>query len=367
VLIGVDARAAAEVPAGRGRVVRELLRALATLQNEHRFALYCREPEDSLALDARFEWEPIGARDPVWHLRAARDANRRCDVYFSTNSYLAGWFTRVPTVLLVYDMIAFVPGAHAQRRAQMIERATIRPALRRARRLLCISHATESDLVGRFPAASGKTAVMQLAADERFGRSRSESDLSAVRRRYELGDQFVLSTATLEPRKNLPRLIEAYAGLDPDLRERAQLVLVGPAGWEMEETLRVARAHEGDVKLLGYVPDDDLAALYELCTTFCYPSLYEGFGLPLLEALQSGAPSIASDTPSLVEVSGGAARHVDPLDVAAIRTALAEMLGNETLRAELRERGRRRASEFSWERAARTALGELVASAEGSR
>jgi glycosyltransferase involved in cell wall biosynthesis len=366
VLIGVDARAAAEVPAGRGRVVRELLQALATLQNDHRFTLYCREPESTLALDERFEWRRIAARDPVWHVRAARHANRSCDVYFSTNSYLAAWFTRVPTVLLVYDLIAFVPGARAQRRAQTIERATIRPALRRARRVLCISHATESDLVGRFPAARGKTAVMQLAADERFGRPRSEAELSEVRRRYGLDREFVLSTATLEPRKNLPRLIEAYAGLEPELRERAKLVLVGPAGWEMEETLRTARAHEG-IELLGYVPDDDLGALYELCTAFCYPSLYEGFGLPLLEALQSGAPSIASDTPSLVEVAGDAARLVDPRDVAAIRAALAELLSNENVREELRERGRRRAREFSWEKAARTALDELVAAAGPSR
>ena len=133
-LIGVDARAAAEVPAGRGRVVRELLRALATLQNDHSFALYCRRPESTLALDERFEWRRITEKDPAWHLRAARDANRSCDVYFSTNSYLAAWFTRVPTVLLVYDLIAFVPGARAQRRAQTIERATIRPALRRGSR-----------------------------------------------------------------------------------------------------------------------------------------------------------------------------------------------------------------------------------------
>jgi glycosyltransferase involved in cell wall biosynthesis len=367
VLIGVDARAAAEVPAGRGRVVRELLQALATLQNEHRFALYCRQPERALRLDGRFEWREIDARDPVWHMRAARDANRTCDVYLSTNSYLAAWFTRVPTVLLVYDLIAFVAGARAQRRAQAIERATIRPALRRARQVLCISHATESDLVGRFPAARGKTAVMQLAADERFGRPRSEDELSAVRRRYGLDGDFVLSTATLEPRKNLPRLIEAYAGLEPELRERAKLVLVGPEGWQMDETLRTARAHEADVRLLGYVPDDDLAALYELCTAFCYPSLYEGFGLPLLEALQSGAPSIASDTPSLVEVAGDAARHVDPRDVEAIRDALAELLRSSDARDALRERGRRRATEFSWERAARTALDVLVDSAGDTR
>src|SRR6266540_5564868 len=128
-VIGVDARAAEEVPAGRGRVVRELLRALAVLDDDNRYVLYCRTPATELALDERFEWKSLPARDPVWHLRAARAANRRCDVFFSTNSYLTAWFTRVPTVVLVYDLIAFVIGARAQRRAQAIEYATIRPAL----------------------------------------------------------------------------------------------------------------------------------------------------------------------------------------------------------------------------------------------
>jgi glycosyltransferase involved in cell wall biosynthesis len=361
--IGIDARAAAEVKAGRGRVVRELLRATAALDDDHEFLLYCRSPATDLSLDSRFRWRTIAARDPLWHLRAALAAARECDVFFSTNSYLTAWFTRVPTVVLVYDLIAFVPDARPQRRAQLIEHATIRIALRRAAKLICISKATEHDLVQRFPRARGKSAVVHLAADEHFGRQRSAAELERVRRQYGLEKPFVLSAATLEPRKNLPRLIEAYAGLPADMRDRHRLVLVGPSGWEMEETLRSAGAHAGDVELLGYVPDDDLAALYELCAVFCYPSLYEGFGLPLLEALQSGAAAIASRTPSLVEVGGDAARYVDPASVHEIRSALAGLLTDTGARAELAHRGPERASAFSWSRAARETLDELVGAA----
>jgi glycosyltransferase involved in cell wall biosynthesis len=361
--IGIDARAAAEEKAGRGRVARELLETLARLGDAHEFVLYCRRPAPELRLDERFRWRSVSLPDPLWHLRTALDASRTCDVFFSTDSYLTTWFTRVPVVQLVYDLIAFVPGANSQRRASMIERATIRRALRRARGLICISRATERDLLARFPEARGKTVVIPLAASTRFARRRTTEELEGVRRRYGLERPFVLLTATLEPRKNLPRLIEAFAALPPSLRDEHELVLVGPDGWEMEETLRSARLRAGLVKRLGYVPDDDLGALYQLCTVFCYPSLYEGFGLPLLEAMRAGAAAITSNVSSLPEVGGEGARYVNPLDVGDIRDALEELLAADEKRAALRERGRTLSARFAWEKSARAVLDRLAASA----
>jgi alpha-1,3-rhamnosyl/mannosyltransferase len=359
--IGIDARAASEVKAGRGRVVRELLAALAGLPNDHRYILYCRAPETELGLDDRFEWRSIPASDPFWHLRTARAANRACDVFFSTNSYLTAWFTRVPSVLLVYDLIAFVPGASAQRRAQAIEHLTIRRALRRTREAICISKATERDLVERFSQVRGKTSVAHLAAHPRFASRRTPKELEAVRQRYELDRPVVLSTGTLEPRKNLPRLIEAFAALPEEMRERHLLVLVGPEGWDMEETLSRAQLRSELVRVLGYVPDEDLAALYQLCTVFCYPSLYEGFGLPLLEAMSAGAASITSDRSSLPEIGRNGVLYVDPLDVSDISRAIRELLESEQRRRTLGERALAVSRSFSWERTARTVLDRLVA------
>src|SRR4051812_44625083 len=199
--IGIDARAAAEVPAGRGRYVRELLRALP---RDHDYVLYARRPWDG-APD--LEWRAIDAPDPLWHVRTARAASRECDVLLSTNSYLTAWFTRVPTVCLVFDLIAWRPEMQPQRRAALIERATIRPALRRAARLVCISEATEHDLLERFPVAKGKTAAISLAAPADLFDEPEPSALAEVRERLGLPDRFVLATGTLEPRKNLPRLI----------------------------------------------------------------------------------------------------------------------------------------------------------------
>jgi glycosyltransferase involved in cell wall biosynthesis len=346
IVVGVDARAAAEVPAGRGRYVRELLRALSAADGDERYALYCRTPMPELGLDERFRWERIGARDPLWHLLAARRATRDCDVFWSTNSYLTAWFTRIPTAVVIYDLVPFVEGAQAQARAARIERITIAPALRRAGALLCISHATERDLHERYPATAGRTAVIPLAADPAFGAPRG--DLAAVRERLGLARSFVLAAGTLEPRKNLVRLIEAWAGVDaPD----HELVLVGPAGWEFDEILRDARAER--VRVLGYVDEDVLPALYQLCEVFCHPSLYEGFGLPVLEAMHAGAPVVTSSVSSLPEVAGDAALLVDPRDTRAIGAALERLLGDEAERDRLRAAGRARAATFSWQRTAR--------------
>src|SRR3954468_10374156 len=198
--IGIDARAAAEVPAGRGRYTRELLRALP---RDHDYVLYARRPWDGID---DLEWRLIDAPDPLWHVRTARAATHECDVLLSTNSYLTAWFTGIPTTCVVFDLIPWLPEMQPQRRAALIEKATIRPALRRAAGLVCISEATERDLLQRFPAAAGKTAAIPLAAPPELFEAPSAEALAEARERLGLPEQFVLATGTLEPRKNLPRL-----------------------------------------------------------------------------------------------------------------------------------------------------------------
>jgi len=358
VIVGVDARAATEVPAGRGRVVRELLVALDAMETGHRFVLYCRTPWEEARLGGEFQWVRLRARDPLWHALAALRASRGCDVFLSTNSYLTAALLGIPSAVLVHDLIAFVPEALPQRRAARIERATIRPAVRRARRLVCNSHSTERDLVSHFPRATGKTAVVPFAADPRFGRERAAEELVAAARRYGVEPgRFVLAAGTLEPRKNLSRLVEAHAGLPNDLSSAHPLLIVGPPGWELEEALPAVRSPR--VKVAGFVPDEELAALYAACSVFCYPSLYEGFGLPVLEAMQAGAPTVTSSVSSLPEVGGDAVVYVDPRDEAAIRDALERLLRTPAERADLAARARRRAGEFSWERTARNVVEQL--------
>jgi glycosyltransferase involved in cell wall biosynthesis len=289
----------------------------------------------------------------------ARDAYRRCDVFLSTNSYITPLFLRIPTAIMVYDLVAFAAFGAAHRRARLNERMTLGPALRRAARLICISEATRAELGERFPSAATKATVVHLAAGEPFGRQVSPSALAAVRARYDLRRPFVLALGTVEPRKNLPRLVEAFAALPPGLRDTHQLAVAGAAGWGVRRTRSAIERHEPMVKALGWVPDEDLAALYQACEVFCYPSLHEGFGLPVLEAMRSGATVVAARVPSLCEIGGDAAIYVDPHDTAGIRAALQAALDPVGSRTEIGARGRERASEFSWEDTARAVLREL--------
>lgn len=349
--IGIDARAAAEVPAGRGRYVRELLRALSALDDDTRYRLYARRPEE-LGLDERFTWVEVGAPDPLWHVLAARRANAEVDAYLSTNSYLTAWFTRVPTAVAVMDLIAFVHPEWAQKRAARIERATIGRGVKRAGRLLCISEATRDDLMARYPGAADRALAIPLAADARFTNA-SADDADRAAATHGLDTEYVLCAGTIEPRKNLERLIRAWAAVDPAVRGDRVLALVGPTGWDAAPLLEAANAHPDSVRRLGFVPDDELAALYRGCAAFAYPSLYEGFGLPVLEAMAAGAPVLTSDVSSLPEVAGDAALLVDPTSVEAIRDGLTRLLRDPVLRRALQGRGRARAAEYSWERTAR--------------
>lgn len=353
--IGIEAWAAADVPAGRGRYVRELLRALDATDHPHELVLLTRRPWDGLAASSRNRWIEISGSGPRWTAAAARAARRRCDVLLATASYALPALAPVPSATVVYDLLSF-DASYGTPPGSRLERLTLPWAVRRTRALLCISEQTRRELVERFPAAAAHALVTPLAAGAPFVGAAPDP---ATRRRYGLDFPFVLSAATLEPRKNLPRLIEAFAGLRPEERGSRRLVLVGKRGWGTGELDAMIARHGADVVPLGYVPDEDLAALYAQADLVAYPSLAEGFGLPVLEAMAAGAPVLTSNRSSLPEVGGDAAAYVDPTDVAAIRHGLASLLSDTDRLEAMRTAGRRRAAEFGWDRTARATLAAL--------
>jgi glycosyltransferase involved in cell wall biosynthesis len=174
---------------------------------------------------------------------------------------------------------------------------------------------------------------------------------------------FVLAVGTLEPRKNLPRLVDAYRALDSVLQADHPLVVVGALGWETGETLDALRSLGSRCTMLGYTSDAALAELYRRCAVFCYPSLGEGFGLPVLEAMAAGAAVVTSNLSSLPEVGGDAVEYVDPHDTSSIASGLRRVLCNEARREDLGRRARSRAAEFSWARFAQIALDTLEGAA----
>lgn len=333
--------------------MRELLSALARRDDEIIYRCYARR-RWTQPLDARFDWRLIDAPDPLWHARAALAANRECDVFLSTNSYLTVWMLRIPSVAVIYDTVAFESAHLPNRRSMLIERLTLGVAVHRARGFVAISAATRADFVRRFPAADGRVAVVPLGVPRGLDSALAPSEQDALPQ-----PGFVLAVGTLEPRKNLSRLAAAYGLLPAELRERHPLVVTGTMGWQTSETLGALRRLGPQCVITGHVSDAALGELYRRCALFCYPSLYEGFGLPVLEAMAAGAAVLTSDVSSLPEVGDAAVEYVDPLDVGAIVGALERLLRSPERRCELGRLGRLRASQFTWERTAELTLTAL--------
>jgi glycosyltransferase involved in cell wall biosynthesis len=350
--IGIDARAAVEVAAGRGRFVRETLAALSRRDDDVRYLCYARSRWQE-TLDPRFEWRLIDAPDPWWHLLTARAANRECDVFLSSNSYLTTWMLRIPAVPVIYDMIAFDRSHRPNPRSVMIERLTLGLAVRRSRAFIAISHATAEDFERRFPAAAGGVTVAPLGVAPRL------IDLPAVEQTALPKPGFVLAVGTLEPRKNLPGLVAAYQLLDEQLQREHPIVVVGDIGWQVDDTIAMLRSLGDRCVLLGHVPDDTLAELYRRCAVFCYPSLYEGFGLPVLEAMAAGAAVVTSNLSSLPEVGGDAVEYADPRDPASIAQAITRLLRSPERRAAMGTAARERAGLFGWGKTAEIILDVL--------
>jgi glycosyltransferase involved in cell wall biosynthesis len=225
-------------------------------------------------------------------------------------------------------------------------------AIARADVILADSHATRADLIELFHVPPACAQTLYSGAEDFFQPVTNEQILAEVKKRYNLSSRFVLSVGTIEPRKNFARLIQAFAQLR---RDDVTLVIAGGQGWLYDEIYAAPRKFgvSERVKFLGFVPDEDLPALYSLCEFFVYPSLYEGFGLPLVEAMQCGAAVITANNSSLVEAAGSAAILVNARDTAEIVAALARLLDDDAQRAELRARGFAQARRFSWDASAR--------------
>jgi len=243
----------------------------------------------------------------------------------------------------IHDMTGWtMPEMHsaATRRADQ----SAAELLRRAHRLIAVSECTKRDAIRVLGIAPERITVIYSGIPTKFF-DVDEAAVAEVRTRYQLERPFVLALGAIEPRKNIPMLIDAFEGLPESLRAEFDLALAGPMGWADEAT----RARVRSVRYLGYIPEADLAPLTAAATVFAYPSLYEGFGFPLAQAMAAGVPAVTSNVSSLPEIAGGASLLVDPRSVGELRSAIERLLLSATLRAELAAKGRVRARLFTWE------------------
>lgn len=259
-----------------------------------------------------------------------------------------------PQVLTVCDLSCFDhPETHPLERVRMMEQH-LPAALKKADHIIVISEATSAALRHWFDVKPERITTTYLAADGRF-RMRSYDEVKPGLSELGLNPgEYILSVGTLEPRKNLNTLFTAYASLSTDLRRRFPLVVAGMNGWISDDLMKSAKSmvERGELRFLGYVADRLIGDLYSGAAAFCYPSRYEGFGLPALEAMASGVPVITGNTTSLPEVVGDTGLLVHPDDVEGFRDGLRHLLEDRDLASDLSNRGLARAQSFSWDRCA---------------
>jgi glycosyltransferase involved in cell wall biosynthesis len=277
----------------------------------------------------------------------------RPEVVHFTN-YLAPVLTHTPYVVSFHDMsLTLLPEAHTLKK-RLLTASLIPTVARRARRILVPSESTRRDVTRLLAVDPGRIRLVPYAASPLYRPLSDDPSALALRG---VRPPYFLYVGTIEPRKNLARALRAFARITPSLPEH-QFVIVGQSGWKYGEILNEAGRSDlaGKVVLTGYVPEEELPLLYNHAIALVYPSLYEGFGLPLVEAMACGTPVLTSAGSSLSEVAGDAAVLVDPLREDELAGAMSALATDERLRADLRRRGFLRCAAFSWERTARETI-----------
>jgi glycosyltransferase involved in cell wall biosynthesis len=371
-IIGVDAsRTITGQRTGTEAYATFLLQALiplATSKNHH-IRLYFNQPPPPDLFPTTPQVEPVVIPFPrLWtHLRLAAELHRRPPDVFFTPAHVIPVSYFGPSVATVHDLgYHHFPEAHPRRQLAYLRWST-RHNGRRARRVVADSQATKQDLIQLDGTPSDKIDVIYPGVDPALQPVTDEEVITAVLRKYQITPPYLLYLSTLQPRKNLVRLIQAYAASDLP----HQLVLAGKPGWLSEPILAVIGDQSSVIRerivITGFVAEADKAVLLSGATAVLYPSLYEGFGFPVLEAQACGTAVLTATTSSLPEVAGDAALLVDPLDTAAITQGMQRLVQDETYRQELIQRGFENVKKFSWEETAVHLLQTLEkANLEGS-
>jgi glycosyltransferase involved in cell wall biosynthesis len=344
---------------GIGTYVRNLVQWLARLDDRNDYVLLCRDGDVDFVRSLGPRFEPLPERAENYSVRELVTipvALMRSHIdLFHAPHYVVSPLVRCPFIVTIHDCIhlrfpQYLPNQLAPRYA----RTMMRSSATRARRVLTVSQASKLDIVEELHIPGDKVEVIYNALDERLATPPTGAELARVRDRYQLEAPFILYTGNIKPHKNLDRLIEAYALLRRQGVTEARLLIIGDEISKYPNLRRLVHRHQlhPHVRFLGFVSDEMLAILYRLATVFVFPSLYEGFGLPPLEAMAAGTPVIASNVSSLPEVVGDAALLIDPMDPRDIANAMARVIREPQLRADLVARGHERVRAFSWERSA---------------
>jgi len=361
--IGIDYTAAVRQGAGIGRYTRELVRALAKLDRSHHYVLFAAAGGQRLAdgdwpPNFQTRWVPLSDRSLaiLWHRLQlplwVELATGPVDIFHSPDFILPP-VRRAKTLVTVHDLSFIRVPECADPNLRAYLNKVVPRSVDRADLILADSQNTKDDLVELLSAESDRIEVVYPGVEERFRPIEHQALLEGVRRRYNLPPRFVLGLGTLQPRKNFITLIEAFADLRFAICD-LHLVIVGGKGWLYEGIFATVErlGLEDKVVFPGFVADEALPALYNLADLFVFPSLYEGFGLPPLEAMACGTPVVTSNSSSLPEVVGEAGLMVEATDIETLTEAMRRVLEDSALRARMIAKGLEQARKFTWEKAA---------------
>jgi glycosyltransferase involved in cell wall biosynthesis len=355
---------------GMGNYIKYLLLSLSKVDQDNEYLVFASGENahhlKELGSNFRIEYAPRNrALRLPWEqtFLPLKLKKERIDAYHGL-TVVAPLVKTCRQVVSILDMTVYLTPERHSLLKRAYFRAMIPQMARRSDKVIAISESTKRDLVSLLGIKEEKICVTHLGVDKRFRPVIEEQELSRVRQKYDLPPKYVLYVGLIEPRKNLEALVDAYHA--DSLHTEYALVLAGKLGWGYAPLLKkIANSHlRNRIRMPGYVVDADLPALYSSATVVVYPSLYEGFGLPVLEAMACGGAVITSNVSSLPEVAGDAAVLIDPHDVGSLTLALQNVLRDRQLRESLSQRARLRAQLFTWERMAKKTLDVYKKTAE---
>ena len=366
--IGIDAHAIGARQGGNETYIRSLIKSLAEIDGENLYTIYLANAS------AAAQWrEGFTNRYKNFSVRLLPPPTPlvRVPVYLTYElfrrpvdvlhvQYTAPPFCRMPVVATIHDLAFERMPETFTRRGSFQLKLTVRRTAKKAARIATVSEYSRQDLLSIYKLPPEKVVVTYNGVESHFTpRPLVPNETEEIRGRFGIARDFLLAVGSLQPRKNLVRLIRAYAKLRSERADFSpQLVIVGRRLWLTHEIFDEVKRQRwaDDVILTGYVADEDLPGLYRAARAFVYPSLFEGFGLPPLEAMACGTPVVTSGVSSLPEVTGGAALLIDPNDEQSLANALIEIVSDDLLRARLREKGIAQAKKFTWSNAAEETL-----------
>ncbi len=365
--IAIDIRTAGGERTGKGWYTFHIVSNLLQIDTKNSYILYTNKGVAGFEQYKNAKMKIMDHPSAIWHMKVAKDVGSEgADIFFSPSSYITPALMpkTVKTILTVHDLVAFLfPNTH-NKKATLIEKITLKRALKKSAHVVTVSQNTKKDLLKKFKYDSDKISIVPCAGSEEFKPLEKEK-LGDFIEKTNLPPKFFLAVGTIEPRKNYPGLIKAFAELNkiyPDVH----LIVVGQKGWGYEEFFNLIRKNYLNKKVhtLGYLSNESLMKLYSLSQALVFPSFYEGFGIPPLEAMRCGCPVIASDKSSVPEVVGDSAILINPENPKEITAAMVKILTDSNLRKGFSEKGLEQAKKFSWRTSAEKLL-EILKTEQG--